>query len=150
MFVQDLSKYGINNPSLILYKHQLWRLLSANFLCSGVLTYFITLLYLCYTVRSLENTLANPVHTLWAFVSVALGNNLFYASILDGASCSSISLVMGLQSCHFIVRQQRGLTNNIAVPAIFMVLVYVVSFLFPFNDHLMMLASIGIKRYYLG
>ena len=136
-----LSEYGINNPSLILYKHQWFRIFTSNFLCSGVLTYMIILLYLGFTVRSLEISLANPLHTLWACILVAFGNNLFYAWILEGGSCSSLALVLGLQTCHFVVKQYRGLKKHYCGPVFCMVLVFVFSFLFPFNDHWMMLVS---------
>lgn len=137
-----LSRYGINNPSLIVYKRQWFRILTANILCSGVLTYIITMLYLAYPVRSLEMTLGSPVQMLWVMALVALGINLMYAWILEGATCSSLSLVLGLQTCHLVLKRRRNLPNRYTFPVIFIVLVFFLSFLFPFNDQWMMLTSI--------
>ena len=137
-----LSRYGINNPSLIIYKHQWFRILTANFLCSGVLTYLITMLYLAYTVRSLEMTLASPQQTVWVFMLVALGINLMYALLLEGATCSTLALVLGLQTCQLVLRQRRNLPNRYIFPLIFLVIVFFLSVLFPFNDLWMILSSI--------
>ena len=101
----------------------------------------IAILYLAFAVRSLENTMGNPIHVVWVCAIVAIGVNLFYASLFEGASCSSLALVLGLQSCHFVVRQQRGLETRYTVPVVFMVLAFILSFIFSFNDHWMMLAS---------
>ena len=137
-----LSKYGINNPSLILYKNQWFRVLTANFLCSGVLTYLVTMLYLAYTVRSLENTLSSPLQTVWAMLLVALGINLMYAWMLEGATCSSLAFVLGLQTCHLVLKWRRKLSNHCTLPIVFVVVVFLLCFLFPFNDQWMMLSSI--------
>jgi len=137
-----LSRYGINNPSLILYKHQWFRIITANFLCSGVLTYLITMLYLAFTVRSLESTLASSLQTLWVMMLVALGINLLYAWLLDGATCSSMALMLGLQTCNLVLKRRRGLSSRNTFPIIFIVLVFFLSFLFPFNNQWMMLSSI--------
>ena len=137
-----LSRYGINNPSLIVYKRQWFRIVTSNFLCSGVLTYLVTMLYLAYPVRSLEMTLASPLQTVWMITLIAIGINLLYAWILEGATCSSLALVLGLQTCHLVLRQRRGLQNCCTLPIIFIVLVFFLSFLFPFNDLWMMLSSI--------
>lgn len=137
-----LSRYGINNPTLIVSKHQWFRLVTANFLCSGVLTYLITMLYLAYTVRSLEMTLASPLQTVWLITLVALGINLLYAFMLEGATCSSVALMLGLQTCHLVLRRCRKLPNSYTFPVVFVLLVFLVSILFPFDSQWMMLASI--------
>jgi hypothetical protein len=136
-----LSRYGINNPSLIVYNKQWFRLVTANFLCSGVLTYLITMLYLAYTVQSLEITLTSPLQTIWAIMLVALGTNLMYAWLLEGATCSSLALVLGIQTCHLVLKRRRNLPNHYVFPLIFVVLVFFLSFLFPFNDQWIMLSS---------
>ena len=137
-----LSRYGINNPSMIIYKRQWFRIITSNFLCSGVLTYLLTMLYLAYPVRSLEMTLASPRQTLWIISLVAIGINLMYAWILEGATCSTLALVLGLQAVHLVLKRHRGLSNHSTIPVICIVLVFFLSFLFPFNDQWMMLSSI--------
>ena len=137
-----LSRYGINNPSLIVYKRQWFRIITSNFLCSGVLTYLLTMTYLAYPVRSLEMTLASPRQTLWIISLVAIGINLMYAWILEGATCSALAFVLGLQAVHLVLKRQRGLPNHYTIPVICMLLVFFLSFLFPFNNQWMMLSSI--------
>lgn len=100
------------------------------------------MLYLAYPVRSLEMTLADSRQTLWITSLVAIGINLMYAWILEGATCSTLALVLGLQTFYLVLKRQRGLSNHYMIPVICIVLVFVLSFLFPFNDQWMILSSI--------
>jgi hypothetical protein len=94
-----LSSFGINNPTLIVYQqHQIWRLISSNLLCSGILTYLIVVLNLWKYTRHMEEQMGNTV--LFASVSfvILLGSNLLYATFASGASCATVSFVLGLNA----------------------------------------------------
>jgi hypothetical protein len=96
---QALSSFGINNPTLIVYQqHQIWRLISSNLLCSGILTYLIVVLNLWKYTRHMEERMGNTV--LFASVSfvILLGSNLVYATFASGASCATVSFVLGLNA----------------------------------------------------
>jgi len=111
-----LSWFGINNPSLIVYKSQIWRLFMSSFLCSGCITYFFVVLCLWSYTRKTEARMMKVarrrvngldrddddsswrIYFFAVFFIISLGSNLIYAMTSSGASCGSIALVLGLNS----------------------------------------------------
>ena len=76
-----LSSFGINNPSLVVHEFHLYRLISSNFLCSGILTYFITISALLRCVKDVEKLLGNSNHFMFAIMIIAFGSNLLYSCL---------------------------------------------------------------------
>lgn len=103
-----LSQFGINNPSLVIYKMQYFRIVTASFLCSGITTYLL----MAYTLikTGLETTMASNNHPHWHFPIVAvilsLAINLFYACIGNGASCASLAIALGLNTFSATMRRR--------------------------------------------
>ena len=116
-----LSLFGINNPSLIVYKMQYYRLFTSTFLCSGVISYLMVLFSMYRYGASLEWALIKNGHAHWVFVSVlaviSLGVNLAYACLGNGASCTSLALTIGLNVFSGILHKKSdALVTNTAYP----------------------------------
>ena len=138
----SLSHFGINNPSLVVYRGQVYRLLVSSFLCSGVLTYLIVLLCLWFFARPLEKMLHNHLQFGSVFVLLMLGTNIFFALVSSGASCSSVALAIGLNMVYIILRRRLEDSSivGITISTIFVTLLVV--FVFPFNSWKMLLIGI--------
>jgi len=145
-----LSTFGINNPALIIYRMEHFRLISSSFLCSGVTTY----LFMAYTLykTGVEGAMANYNHPHWHFPLVAsmlsCAINLLYACIGNGASASSLSLALGLNAFSSAMRRQSDAYPS---PLCFPVIIFILGCtpLFPF-DSLVSLTSAGITGMIIG
>lgn len=136
-----LSRFGINNPAMIVYKRQFYRLLTSNFLCSGIITYILLITSLWIFTRPLERLLKGR---LWivGFI-ILLGSNLIYVIVGIGASCSSMALVLGLNSFHaMVLRVTKGPACFVSAITIF--LFSLCSLVFSFNSWVMLLSAILI------
>ena len=106
-----LSEYGINNPALIIYRMEHFRLLTSTFVYSGVTT-FLLCAYALYKT-GLEAAMSTSNHPHWHFLLVAsmlsMAINLIYACIGNGASCSSLALVLGLNVVSTILRRSSDI-----------------------------------------
>lgn len=95
-----LSLFGINNPSLIVYEIQHFRLVTSTFLSSGVISYLLVLYSMYRHGASLESALMKNGYAYWVFalvlVIISVGVNLTYACLGNGASCTSLALSIGL------------------------------------------------------
>jgi membrane associated rhomboid family serine protease len=137
-----LSDFGINNPSLIVYYGQIFRLVTSAMLCSGITTYLIVLLCLWCFTKPLEQMIHNSIHFGVICLIIILGSNLCYALAAEGASCSSVALVLGLNTVCIILRRKMGnlLIRRISIVTIFFL--FLASAVFPFNNWRMLLAAI--------
>jgi len=136
-----LSRFGINNPSMVVYQNQIYRLLTSNFLCSGILTYCFVIISLWVCARPLEQLL--KWRFLIACLLVLLGSNLLYATFANGASCSSMALVLGLNSFYVMVlRVTKGPACGVSTMTFFMFACC--SLAFSFNSWLMLFSAILI------
>ena len=132
-----LSKFGINNPSKIVFEFQIQRLFSSNFLCSGVLTYFIFLLTIFLTVRPLEMNIKNHRHFGIILAMMMLGTNLVYALFGNGASCSASAIMLGFSSFAASMRRAQG--QSVWCASFSIVFVFgLISLAFPFNSWIML------------
>jgi hypothetical protein len=136
-----LSRYGINNPSIIIYKRQFYRLITSNFLCSGIIAYALVMISLIHCSRPLEQLLKGR---FWIACSlVLLGSNLLYAMFGNGASCSSMALALGVNSFYVMVsRVTKGPVCLVFTMTFFMFVVSAV--VFSFNSWFMLLSAICI------
>ena len=149
-----LSSFGINNPSLIILQHQWYRLLTSNFVCSGVITFCIAMYNLWFRTRHFERRLTQDTSSgptpsfslLFLILAVLIGitTNVLYCFVpinQQGASCSSVALVMGVQACNLYTYWKETSRRSIAGLAFEFIFV---SILLPFNSWIMMLAAIVI------
>jgi hypothetical protein len=147
-----LSRFGINNPALIVYKYQWFRLLTSNFLVTGVLTFAIANFYLWFRVRHLERRMLNDFSSPWLFITIAVLMasiiNAVYciASKNQGASATAIPLLMGLHACHLALYWNHFVRPYLSVAAILLDFV-LVSVLFPFNSWVMLLTALAIAPF---
>ncbi|KAG7349753.1 pectin acetylesterase [Nitzschia inconspicua] len=142
-----LSNFGINNPSLIVYQHQWFRLLTSNFLVTGALTFFYANFYLWFRVRHLERRMLNEFNSPWLFVTLAVVLatviNAFYCLFpsQQGASATAIPLLMGLHACHLTIYWNSFVRPFLSIAAILLDFVLILIF-FPFNSWVMMLTAL--------
>jgi hypothetical protein len=113
-----LSMFGINNPSLVVYKMEHYRLFTSTILCSGVMTYLIVIYSMYRYGRVLEMALLQNGYLHWVFAMIvamiSIGVNLIYACVCSGASCVSLALVVGLNVFSGML-QRRFATLNLKI-----------------------------------
>jgi hypothetical protein len=142
-----LSTFGINNPALIIYRMEHFRLMSSTFVCSGIFTFLLLMYALCKT--GLEAAMSASNHPQWHFLLVSVllsaGTNLFYACIGNGASCSSLALVLGLNVVSTTLSFRRR-SNIFTSPWRFTTIAAILGStpLFPFDSVVALIASIVI------
>ncbi|CAB9512489.1 Pectinacetylesterase [Seminavis robusta] len=153
-----LSAFGINNPTLVVYRHQILRvLITSTFLCSGVITYLMVMYSLVSCMRRMEKAMsALPTSTAstnrrFQFASssffqlavlISIGCNILYACTVSGASCSSMALILGLQTFSTVMHryhQQKAFPSLRGITGVFFVFT---SLFLPFNSWVMMLYAI--------
>lgn len=142
-----LSGYGINNPALVVYKLQIFRLVTSSFLCSGIITFGMAVLFLWCIVRPLEMTINN-----WcSFGALAglliFGTNLIYAvapGLNNGASCSSMALLLGLNACWIGIRFQIIGSIPWIHTAMSIIAILLLTLIFTFNSWIMLVAALGL------
>lgn len=135
----SLSDYGINNPSLIVYRLNFWRLLTSNFVCSGVLAFILVVPGVFVYGRQLERILGSRNLAVVSFL-IAMGSNLVYAICTSGATCSSLAFILGLYAFSIGVRIRRGEEKcNLITIVLFTFLV--AALFFPFNSWIVMGAA---------
>ena len=139
-----LSSFGINNPSLIVYKTQVFRLITSSFLCSGVLTYLLSLLCLWSSIRPFERQVARPTEFGIVAALILAGSNLVYALLCNGASCSSLALVLGLNAFILAVRIKVTSESKCMLATTTVALSLLVSLVFPFNSWIVILAALAL------
>ncbi len=144
-----LSLFGINNPTLIIYQMEHFRLVTSSFLCSGFATYLLTVFNAFKNVAVMEASLQDNSHPFWVFPLIAgllsFNINLVYACFGNGASCSALALTLGLNTFAVITQQSRknpGYPN----PWMFTSLVYILGCtpLFPFDPWLCLTSGVFI------
>lgn len=138
-----LSTFGINNPALVIYRMEHFRLISSSLLCSGVTTYiFVT--YAMYKA-GVETAMASRNHEHWHFLLVAamisFWVNLLYACIGNGASCASLALALGLNSFSITMRR-RSAEYPASWGFTIIVLILGCSPLFPFDSVVALVAAV--------
>jgi membrane associated rhomboid family serine protease len=148
-----LSSFGINNPSLVIYKMEHYRLFTSTFLCSGVLTYLMVMFSMYKHGAALESALLENKHHHWTFPMVAaiisMGANLFYACIGKGASCTSLALAIGLNVFSGVLQRRSAAANLNSLypsPWVFTIFWSVIGStpLFPFDSVVAILVSVVI------
>ena len=102
-----LSSFGINNPTLIVYNHEYWRLIISAFVCSGIITYLIVVFCLWKYIRHTEARLNNTFAFFVACSSVLIGSNLVYSCSTNGASCSSVAFILGLNAFSISITKKK-------------------------------------------
>mmetsp|Transcript_20208 Transcript_20208/g.30629 ORF Transcript_20208/g.30629 Transcript_20208/m.30629 type:complete len:861 (-) Transcript_20208:61-2643(-) len=140
----SLSKFGINNPSLVLYESQSYRLFTSNLLCSGILTYLMVLQCLWYCVRPLEQLIRNSMNFSVINVILILGINFVYTIFGNGASCSSLAFVIGLSVVYVILRRRLEDISSMAIIVMVVFTTVITCVFFPFNSWIMLLSAILI------
>jgi hypothetical protein len=142
-----LSVFGINNPSLIVYYHQWFRLFTSNFLVSGVLTLVMAYIYLWHRIRKLEERMIHDFKSPWLFVTIiivlATTINASYCLFPPrrGASTAAIPLLIGLQAFHLTFYWNSFVRPFLSIGAIGFDTIVVVT-LFPFNSWVMIVAAL--------
>jgi len=142
-----LSVFGINNPSLIVYYHQWFRLFTSNFLVSGVLTLVVAYMYLWHRIRKLEERMIHDFKSPWLFVTIiivlATTINASYCLVPPrrGASTAAIPLLIGLQAFHLTFYWNSFVRPFLSIGAIGFDTIVVVT-LFPFNSWVMIVAAL--------
>lgn len=137
-----LSIFGINNPALIIYKNEHFRLITSSFLHSGVTT-FLLLAYTLYKTR-LESQMTEINHPHWHFPLVgcllSFTINLIYGCIGNGASCGSLALALGLNAFSITLPS----SDSYPSPWCFTTIVYIFasSPIFPFDSVVALSTSI--------
>lgn len=141
-----LSKFGINNPTLVVNKKQIVRLFSSGFMCSGVLTYLIFTVCVFKCMRHTEHASKNT--PTFALVSslIMVGSNMVYTFFGNGASCGSLGFVLGMNVFSMGLSKRLGSELGMQKPSIcgtvFFTLLAVA--LFPFNSWILILAAMFI------
>jgi hypothetical protein len=140
-----LSAFGINNPALIIYRMEHFRLITSTFVCSGLFTFLLLTYTLCKT--GLEAAMSASNHPHWHFLLVSAllssATNLFYACIGNGASCTSLALVLGLNVVSTTLSFRRR-SNSYTCPWRFTTIAVILGStpLFPFDSVVALTASI--------
>ncbi len=135
----SLNAWGILNPSLVVYKHQVLRLFTSTLLCSGVLTYLLLLIQFSCCIIPLEKGIGSfPFATL--ALLIALGSNLLFCLVWDGATCSSLSLSFGLLGSYLWMQVKSG--RGIWCLSIGLIFAFIISaFIFAFNSWFILLTA---------
>jgi hypothetical protein len=151
-----LSTYGINNPALIIYRMEHYRLLTSTFVYSGVTT-FLLCAYALYKT-GLEAAMLTSNNPHWYFVLIAsmlsMAINIIYACVGNGASCSSLALVLGLSVVSIVLRRSSDIYSS---PQCLTAVIFVLgcSPIFPFDSVVVLTTSvcvgilIGLKMFYI-
>jgi hypothetical protein len=140
-----LSTFGINNPALIIYRREHFRLLTSTFVCSGLFSFFLLTYTMCTT--GLEAAMSASNHPHWHFFLVAImvssATNLLYACIGNGASCSCLAFVLGLNIVSMTMSFRRS-SNAYTSPWRFttIAVILVSTPLFPFDSVVALTSSI--------
>ena len=130
----SLSRYGIMNPTLFVYQSDFFRLFTSGFLCSGVLTYFVVAIGLIRHARYIEQAFQDTKTFFIVCLSILVGCNLIYACIMDGASCASVSLILGLNALSIILKR-RATTSTFPKPTCWTITILLLTtYIFPFNN----------------
>jgi len=142
-----LSQYGINNPTLIVEKKHIGRLISSGFMCSGVLTYLLMTFCVFRVMRHTERVICNMTTFAVVSVFIIMGSNLVYACVGNGASCASLAYVLGMNVFSIGLHKKHTITI-VDVPrrpwcSTFFLTVLAVT-VFPFNSWIMILVSMVI------
>jgi len=136
-----LSLFGINNPTLIVDDKQVHRLLTSTFLCSGILTYIMILHSTFRCVRHLERILDNSKIFAIACLVIMFSSNLVYALVSEGASCSSMAFILGL-NCFSIGMSKTNPDLEFPSPLCLTIMQTLLAcVLFPFNNFIMILTG---------
>jgi hypothetical protein len=140
-----LSEYGINNPALIIYRMEHYRLLTATFVYSGVTT-FLLCAYALYKT-GLEAAMSTSNNPHWHFLLIAsmlsMAINLIYACIGNGASCSSLALVLGLNVVSTVLHRSSDIYSS---PLCLTAVIFVLGCtpIFPFDSVIVLTTSVGV------
>jgi len=141
-----LNTFGINNPTLVVKKNQIIRLLSSGFMCSGVLTYFIATVCVFRCMRHTERVSSNTATFALASTCIMFGPNLIYTCFGNGASCGSLGFVLGMNVFSIGLSKKLGSEFGLQKPSvcstIFFTLLAVA--LFPFNSWILILSAMTI------
>jgi Pectinacetylesterase len=154
-----LSAFGINNPTLVVYRHQYLRVLvTSTFLCSGIVTFLMLVVSLYRYIRQLEEVMRAmsiaPDETKGLFLAsasfvqvaalISIASNIMYAFMGNGASCSSIALIMGLQAFSCIMHRYHQQPDFPAPYGVTLAMFLVTCLFLPFNSWIMMLSAMSV------
>ncbi len=143
-----LSTFGVNNPTLIVQKDQVLRLFSSSFICSGVLTYLIFARSVFKCMRHVEAAVSSNVVFSTVLFIIAIGSNLIYTLVGEGASCGSLSLSLGLNTFSIAMSSRYGF--DLQFPRLWSAIIINTFFgvvLFPFNHWIMIVAAMVLGAF---
>jgi len=136
-----LSKYGILNPSMIVYKYQILRILSSACLCSGVLTYLLAAMSLFWVIRPLEQRVPRGHFAIVLGLLMIVPSAIYSWSIDGGATCAANTVILGLWMVDAIWRKQAG-RNVCCLGTGIVFFSILLSVLFPFNSWILIVATL--------
>jgi hypothetical protein len=140
-----LGAFGINNPTLVVTKNQIFRVLTSPFLCSGILTYLMFFSCTFNCMRHVEASVSSNVVFGTVLFIIAMGSNLIYILVGEGASCGSLAMALGVNAFSIAMSKKYGFEHQF--PRLWMSTFFYTLFavtLFPFNSWIMIVASIFI------
>jgi membrane associated rhomboid family serine protease len=132
-----LHRYGILNPSYVVYKYEWFRLITSCFLCSGIWTFLMAIGLTAMHVIPLEILLGSKNFGIIAAL-LGFGSNLIYSFWGNGASCSCTAFMVGF-SAFRVTMVRDGISR--ATIALLLVTALVVSVFFPFNSWILVLSN---------
>jgi len=143
----NLSKFGINNPTLIVEKNQVQRIFVAGFMSSGVLTFMMVTVCVFRCMRHTENAYKNSSCFAFASVCIMVGSNLTFACFGNGASCGSLAFALGMNVFSMRLRRNSPLESELRsyrpiCTTIFFTILGTIAF--PFNSWIMILSAMVI------
>ncbi len=143
-----LSTFGINNPTLIVTKGQVLRLITSSFVCSGFLTYlmFTSCVFKC--MRHVETAISSNVVFGTVMLIIVLGSNLTYTLFGEGASCGSLALALGMNMFSISMSKKYGFDQQFPrlwLSTFFNALLGIA--LFPFNNWIMIVSAMAIGAF---
>lgn len=148
---QVLSSYGINNPTLIVYHLEIWRLFSSTFLCSGLFTYLLTMFCCWKHIRYIEERIDSSKAFSVLCLTLCFGPSLIYACTRDGASCGTLAFVLGLNAYSITSVALNTDEGREKCPIFFpnpwiatMIVTILACVIFPFNNWVYIFSSISI------
>lgn len=144
----DMSKFGINNPTLIVDQKQTIRLFVSGFLSSGLLTFAMVTICVFKVMRHTERAFDFFPGFVFASGCIMVGSNLVYTCFGNGASCGSLAFVLGMNVLSMRLKsgapmgtELQELNRPICTTTFFTL--WGVT-LFPFNSWIMILAAMVI------
>ena len=146
-----LSSYGINNPTLVVYDFEIWRLITSAFLSSGIISYILVMTFCWKYVKYIEERINDSSFFCVISSLLVCGYNLVYACLREGASCGNIALVIGINAFSVTMVARRADLGREQSPIFFPspwiatgALYLFASVILPFNNWIMLSSALVI------